>query len=746
MTDEISSLLPNAGTLHGSQTEARTASAIPSAGGAQGTQEPDWETFYARLKARQKLDAQAERDRDLDRFARSPECGENDATFDYLDTYCERSFGIRPNRGNYFNTDLGEETALKPFASAERYLNALMLIKRHGYEAIASDRYRAATKAEATGDLRALARALDVPTEKAVARADGAHAFFDPGMTEAFGNAVEARTDEEIEDDVKDALARVKGENFIAMMGAVGYDFDDDDKALLQAALAKGDGMPAEFEPHLASVFRESPEKAARLAAMVDRTRKVESAWLLDVVWRPLWTDGIWRAAKNQAAAIADAATPSINFAAFDEIVRGSSDSAKYYWNDDERAEYSRLVGLARTRQTQVQERGLAAPMFGVFTPSGTPVDEEEAKRRVDMACARRLAREALPRDEQVRRRREQLLIEDAIGYRQTYEYGYASRAIAGALSSVGYMATSSAGMGVGFALNTLAQFQSIRDDMVRDGLDPDAALGAQLVAATVWSAIEKAQLSTAFGKPLTGLQRKVMAMRIAGAKGAMGKFAAIGALARSGSKELLVSTLAESVEEGLQGGVEGFTRGALWTGDSRKAFDDAVRQAGNDFVESLGSMAVIAGAGMGWKAVTANRQARSYESLADFAAKRRRAVSAVTGKTLSPDEATPKEAQRALDDVKETLRRHGGDITSALDEVRERIGLDERGLREVGDYLDLQAALVEVARQEKDAKTALRLADFAGGQFAVGAPGMRLAPQALYDLVLPGTDRKSVV
>lgn len=745
MKEEISSLLPNAETLPGSQTEANPASSSPSAGGTQATQEPDWETFYAQLKARQKLDAQAERDRDLDRFARSPECGENDATFDYLDTYCEKSFGIRPNRGNYFNTDLGEDTALKPFASAERYLNALMLIKRHGYEAIASDRYRAATKAEATGDLRELARTLGVPTEKMVSKADGAHAFFDPGMTEGLGNALEARTDEEIEEDVKDALARVKGENFIAMMGAVGYDFDDDDKALLQAALAKGDGMPAEFEPHLAAVFRESPEKAARLAAMVDRTRKVESDWLRDVVWRPLWTDGIWRAAKNQAAAITDALTPAINFAAFNEIVKGSSDSAKYYWNDDERAEYARLVGLARTRQTQVQERGLTAPMFGVYTSSVTPMNEEEAKRRVDDMCVRRLAREALPRDEQIRRRREQLLLEDAVGYRQTYEYSYANRAIAGALSSVGYMATSSVGMGAGFTLNTLAQFQSIRDDMIRDGLDPDAAIGAQIFSATVWSAIEKAQFSTAFGKPLTGLQRKVMAMRIASANGAMSKFAAIGALARAGSKELLVSTITESIEEGLQGGVEGFTRSALWTGDYRKAFADAVRQAGSDFVESLGSMALIAGAGTGWKAVTSNRQAQSYESLADFAAKRRRAVNAVTGKTYASDEAIPKEAQHALNDVKETLKRHGGDITSALDELRERIGLDEKGIREVGDYLDLQAALVEVARQEKDAKTALRIADFAGNPFPVGAPGSRLDAQALYDLVLPGTKVEDV-
>lgn len=748
MTDEISSLLPNAGILPGNRTEARTPTANPAPEGAQatqGTQEPDWETFYAKLQARQKLDAQAERDRDLDRFARSPECGENDATFDYLDTYCERSFGIRPNRGNYFNTDLGEETSLKPFASAERYLNALMLIKRHGYEAIASDRYRAVTKAEATGDLRELARALDVPTEKIVPKADGAHAFFDPGMAEGLGNAVEARTDEEIEEDVKNALAKVKGENFIATMRAVGYDFDDDDKALLQAALAKGDGMPTEYEPHLASVFRENPEKAARLAAMVDRTRKVESDWLRDIVWRPLWTDGIWRAAKSQAAAITDAATPAINFAAFDEIVSGSSDSAKYYWNDDERAEYARLVGIARSRQTLAQERGLTAPMFGVYSQSGTPVDEEEAKRRVDAACARRLAREALPRAEQVRRRREQLLLEDAVGYKQTYEYAYHNRAIAGALSSVGYMATASVGMGAGFALNTLSQFQTIRDDMIRDGLDPDTALGAQLVSAAVWSAIEKAEFSTGFGKPLTGLQRKVMAMRIASAKGTRSKFAAIGALARAGSKELLVSTLAESVEEGLQGGVEGFTRGELWTGDARKAFGEALRQAGSDFFESLGSMALIAGAGTGWKSFTSNRQAKSYESLADFATKRRRAVSAVTGKTISPDEATPKEAQHALNDVKETLNRHGGDITSALDELRERIGLDERGLREIGDYLDMQGALVEVARQEKDAKTALRLAAFAGGHLTVGKPGAHLDAQALYDIVLPGTKVEDV-
>jgi len=702
------------------------SAAEPDANPAQpfASTQPDWNKFYAGLKASQRFDENARLDQDLDRFARSEEYGENDQTFDFLDTYCEKRYGVRPNRGNYFNDDRGEDTKLKPFENAERYMNTLMLVKRRGYEAIASDEYRAATKAESesAGDIRALAKALKIDTQKRQA--------FTDRMGLGIGTELVEKTDAEVEEDVKGTLARIKGQNFIRMMDVVGYDFDDDDKKLLHAALVKGDGIPREFEAHFASVIRESPEKANRLLAMIDRTRKVESQWMTDNVIRPLWHDGIWGAAKRQAYAIADAASIGINAAAFHETVAGSTDSAKYYWNDAEKAEYARLVESAQYRSS----------LFSDSADDAKAVAADDARRRVDWMCARRIAKEAMPRADRIRERREQLLLEDVMGYKTTYGYNYASKSVAGAFSSVGYMVTSVAGGGIGIGLNTLAQFQQVRDDVLTNGGDPDEAIGAQLLSAAIWSAIERLEVATAFGKPLTGLQKKMMAARIWKTSWAEGRLAKIGQLVRAGSKELAVTTLAESVEEGLQGGIEGFTATALKTHDGKKAFDEALRRTGADFVESLGTMALIGGVGTAKKAVTSNSDAKSWESLADFAARRQNAINIVTGKIATPDERTPENVKKALDEALTIWKKHGGDAAAAVDEMRERYGLDETEVRNIGDYFDLQNALLEVARKDGDAETAMNLAKFAGNAFKIGAPGQALDPQALYDLILPGT------
>lgn len=686
-------------------------------------------TFGAQLERaerRRAIERANRLDRGLYEFLKTRDSIDEEKAFAFFDNYAKERFGFEAVHGDFWNNDH------KPFATADQYGTAMMALLTRGYEGIASERYVAVSKAEASGDFRALAKALGVPT---VATAP------DPGASPSAGMGFQfqtvERTDDEMREEVSAALAKVKGENFLATLAAIGYDFDKDDKALLRASMTKGDGMPPEWEPHLARVLKESPEKGARLLAMIDRTRRVESHWVYDNIWRPLWDEGIWRSAKNQAAAITDAATGHINASAFHEHVSGSTDSAKYYWNDAERAEYRRLTENAASSASALRRES--------SVHEATP---DEAKRRVDWMCARRLAREALPRAEQLRRRREQLLIEDALGYKQTAEYNYFSRSIAGAFSSVGYMATASVGMGAGFALNTLAQFQQIRDDLLRDGYDPDDALAAQAISAVAWSLVEKAEFATALGRPITGLQKKVLAARIARAAFGKGKASLIGKAVRAGSWELAVTTVAESVEEGVQGGIEGFTSSALRDRGFVQSLADGMTQAAGDFVDSLGSMAIIGGAGMVVKTARSNRDAASLESLSDFAAKRVRAVNAMQGRLADAAELapTPEEAKRALAEVRATLARHGGDIASALDELRDRHGLNENALRDIGDYLDLQSALQGVARSyaDTDAATAEFLADFAdgfeGGRFAVGAPGSRLDAQRLYDVLLPGT------
>lgn len=692
-----------------------------------GTAEEDggWEAFYNRFKDDQRVRRELELDRGLREFLKSPEARDEDTAFRRLDEYSRARFGLDAERGDAWNADR------KPFATASQYADALVGITRRGYEAVATDEWRAWTRASREERMRI----AGVNPNKAAASDETPGAF---ATADAFAfQRVVPKTDEEIDAEIADYGARIEGQNFLGVMRAYDarFGFTPDERALVRAALRHGDGLPEEMAWDFERVLRADPERGRALKDLVDRTRRTERRWWRDNAVDP-FVGGFERIRRGLEDAFGEFAGPMALEAQMLALVGGSADSGRWWWNDAERAEYARLKDLYAA-DARLRAYATADP-----------------KRLVDNMCARRLALEAVPAEERRRARRERVILEDALSHKPTVAYDYASRTLAGVLSTLPYMAVTAAPY-AGFAANVLSQFETVRDGIILDGGDEDEAVGAQLLLAAGWAGIEKAQLGHLFGKPLTGLRRKAMLAKIYKASWEGGRLAKIGAYARQGAKEAVAATLAESMEEGLQGALEAgemeWFAGRGGGHDGVATLAAALKGGAGDFVESLGTMGVLSLVGAGVKVGRVNRDARGAESLAEYAAAALRAKNVLRGTVMNPERPgadVPEAARRAVQEVWSIWRRHAEDGTggvAALDEIRERYGLDEAQTRDVGDWLDLRDNLVEAARHADTDEEGRFVAGVAGGMFRIGAPGSHLDAQALYDVVLPGTKVEEV-
>lgn len=694
---------------------------------AAGTAEEDggWEAFYNRFKDDQRVRRELELDRGLREFLKSPEARDEDTAFRRLDEYSRARFGLDAERGDAWNADR------KPFATASQYADALVGITRRGYEAVATDEWRAWTRASREERMRI----AGVNPNKAAASDETPGAF---ATADAFAfQRVVPKTDAEIDAEIADYGARIEGQNFLGVMRAYDarFGFTPDERALVRAALRHGDGLPEEMAWDFERVLRADPERGRALKDLVDRTRRTERRWWRDNAVDP-FVGGFERIRRGLEDAFGEFAGPMALEAQMRALVGGSADSGRWWWNDAERAEYARLKDLYAA-DARVRAYAAADP-----------------KRLVDNMCARRLALEAVPAEERRRARRERVILEDALSHKPTVAYGYASRTLAGVLSTLPYMAVTAAPY-AGFAANVLSQFETVRDGIILDGGDEDEAVGAQLLLAAGWAGIEKAQLGHLFGKPLTGLRRKAMLAKIYKASWEGGRLAKIGAYARQGAKEAVAATLAESMEEGLQGALEAgemeWFAGRGGGHDGVATLAAALKGGAGDFVESLGTMGVLSLVGAGVKVGRVNRDARGADSLAEYAAAALRAKNVLRGTVMDPERPgadVPEAARRAVQEVWSIWRRHAEDGTggvAALDEIRERYGLDDAQTRDVGDWLDLRDNLVEAARHADTDEEGRFVAGVAGGMFRIGAPGSHLDAQALYDVVLPGAKVEEV-
>ena len=663
----------------------------PAAGDTPATPKRDaYLDFLDNLQAKQKYARGVELDRDLYEFYNSGDAKDEEKAFAFYDKWTQDRFGVGTTRGDIWTRDR------KGFDNAQQYGNALFGLSQRGYAAIASPEYKAWEKACAAGDRAEMMRLAGI--DPTVTEREGEAPAYTVGAAGAIVDnrplVSRQKTDEEIDEELDAHNAKMKSENWLGAFRAMdaAYHFTDEEKELVRASLRSGDGLPKEYEDTYAGIIRGDVSRAAVLNYLIDNGRHVESRWLRDNVVLPFTSvvKSFWQGAKDtfEEASLSRAYTRA-NY----ETVRSSSDSAKFYWNDEERAEYKRLLDsgeLAREAEARHYANADLA---------------EIAKERVDAQCARRLADEAKPREQYLRERRERLYLEDALSPKAAGDYGWFSRSVSGAISTLPYMAMSATP--AGFAWNVAAQFQDVRNDLILRGEDPDKALFFQAFSATAWAAIEKVQWGGLFGKELSNLAKKRLLGNVLQKAWGAGKLQGIGTLLKEGGKDVLKKTVKESLEEGMQGGLEGWTREYLRSADLSKAMDAAVGQAASDFVDSLGAMGLVSLASTGAKFSGARHAAVGIDDLVEVAQAKIHALNTYKNTLFDPEKGAPdaqlnKQTAAFAADCQSIMDAHvkdGSGAIAAMDEIAAKYALAPKESQVIAEWLDLRQNAIGMAK-----------------------------------------------
>ena len=663
----------------------------PAAGDTPATPKRDaYLDFLDNLQAKQKYARGVELDRDLYEFYNSGDAKDEEKAFAFYDKWTQDRFGVGTTRGDIWTRDR------KGFDNAQQYGNALFGLSQRGYAAIASPEYKAWEKACAAGDRAEMMRLAGI--DPTVTEREGEAPAYTVGAAGAIVDnrplVSRQKTDEEIDEELDAHNAKMKSENWLGAFRAMdaAYHFTDEEKELVRASLRSGDGLPKEYEDTYAGIIRGDVSRAAVLNYLIDNGRHVESRWLRDNVVLPFTSvvKSFWQGAKDtfEEASLSRAYTRA-NY----ETVRSSSDSAKFYWNDEERAEYKRLLDsgeLAREAEARHYANADLA---------------EIAKERVDAQCARRLADEAKPREQYLRERRERLYLEDALSPKAAGDYGWFSRSVSGAISTLPYMVMSATP--AGFAWNVAAQFQDVRNDLILRGEDPDKALFFQAFSATAWAAIEKVQWGGLFGKELSNLAKKRLLGNVLQKAWGAGKLQGIGTLLKEGGKDVLKKTVKESLEEGMQGGLEGWTREYLRSADLSKAMDAAVGQAASDFVDSLGAMGLVSLASTGAKFSGARHAAVGIDDLVEVAQAKIHALNTYKNTLFDPEKGAPdaqlnKQTAAFAADCQSIMDAHvkdGSGAIAAMDEITAKYALAPKESQVIAEWLDLRQNAIGMAK-----------------------------------------------
>ena len=663
----------------------------PAAGDTPATPKRDaYLDFLDNLQAKQKYARGVELDRDLYEFYNSGDAKDEEKAFAFYDKWTQDRFGVGTTRGDIWTRDR------KGFDNAQQYGNALFGLSQRGYAAIASPEYKAWEKACAAGDRAEMMRLAGI--DPTVTEREGEAPAYTVGAAGAIVDnrplVSRQKTDEEIDEELDAHNAKMKSENWLGAFRAMdaAYHFTDEEKELVRASLRSGDGLPKEYEDTYAGIIRGDVSRAAVLNYLIDNGRHVESRWLRDNVVLPFTSvvKSFWQGAKDtfEEASLSRAYTRA-NY----ETVRSSSDSAKFYWNDEERAEYKRLLDsgeLAREAEARHYANADLA---------------EIAKERVDAQCARRLADEAKPREQYLRERRERLYLEDALSPKAAGDYGWFSRSVSGAISTLPYMVMSATP--AGFAWNVAAQFQDVRNDLILRGEDPDKALFFQAFSATAWAAIEKVQWGGLFGKELSNLAKKRLLGNVLQKAWGAGKLQGIGTLLKEGGKDVLKKTVKESLEEGMQGGLEGWTREYLRSADLSKAMDAAVGQAASDFVDSLGAMGLVSLASTGAKFSGARHAAVGIDDLVEVAQAKIHALNTYKNTLFDPEKGAPdaqlnKQTAAFAADCQSIMDAHvkdGSGAIAAMDEIAAKYALAPKESQVIAEWLDLRQNAIGMAK-----------------------------------------------
>ena len=369
---------------------------------------------HARFTERQAANERMRMDYELGKFLRSPEARDPERKFAYLDDYSAKRWGVRNVHGSAWTK---ERT---PFATADQYADAMVGMVVRGYEAISTPEYNAWMAARESGNRAEMIRLAGIDTRKVGIEQSGAKSVYSPAPMATLTD----KTDEEIDGELADYNARMEGQNFVGVFRTydAAYHFTDDEKAAIEASLAKGDGLPEEYADWYATLVHDDPNRAAVIGSMVDLARRRQSAWYRDNVVMPLM-DG-WKRVKSGVANLGE----TVRGFVFRRSMHGilNADAGRSCWNGAEHAEYAKRVEAYGKR---------------IHFPRGPErsARENRIREEVDRMCVDRLREEAMPKAVRYREGCERWLLADALGHKQTVEYDFWGRFVAGILLSHSY-------------------------------------------------------------------------------------------------------------------------------------------------------------------------------------------------------------------------------------------------------------------------------------------------------------------
>ena len=696
----------------GSQTLATLNAPQPNAPWEKPAEKED--PFAAQAKKAEEVRTAAllkaandQQDREVLRFLLSPEAEDDDLAFKTLDAYSQNRWGVSASHGDMWTSDR------QPFKDAKLYRDKMVGFLMRGYEGFASPEYNEWQRAKEKGDRAAMMKLAGVDAHN-----------FDYSMGGYLAGGVAgggaSKTDAEIDEELKDYDAKMSGQNFVGMFRV--YDdakhFTDEERDFIMSAVKGGEGLPADKAASFEKYCYENPDRAAFVCNLIDASRKKEARWWRDNVANPL-VNGVVMFHDGLEAMESD--TDGYARVLRDEMRRERQKDGKFYWNDAERGEYERLKADAERK-------------WGAGTQNLT-VALSVAEESVDAKCAMRRAEEALPRELRNERRCARILAREATRYRPTWEYDGFSKAVEGVFSTLPYMAVTAVPY-LGFALNVAQQMGNTRDELIREGADPDESVGLQFASALVWAATEKLQYEGLFNKSFTNIRRKQFFTDVMRTAWKDGKIKKIGNAVLHGSKEAALTTLFESLQEGAQGVVEGATNAYLL--DTAKGvplekrivdtISKGTEQGYEDFVGSLGTMGILGSIGAAHKFSRENRNAVDTNDLLEYAATQNRAMNVFKNTTAKPDGeedagAVSEGVARMKSECLDIVQKHkedGSGFLAAMDEIREKYELDESEARTVADYLDLRENLIDSARNA-DSDAQMEMIARMGGLYRVG-------------------------
>ncbi len=698
-------------TEEAAEQQNAAGAAQPSPINAQQTQQqaqpkqPDaWDTFFATLQEKQAYNKQVsiynrgvELDRELYNYAVADNGEDQEKSFTFYDDWVKQRYGIRGEKGRVFN-----EGKL-PFTDSRDYRDLLVRTMTQGYKAFDDD---ILTKWMGVQN-------ADRETKMKVAGIDPYTIDLTSDSLVAVGLAAPKRrlkTDEEIDQELAEYNAKVMSRHFIMTYKVFddAYHFSDEEREVIEAALRNGDGLPKDMEDAYLRATGGDPERMAIINHMIDMSRKKEpwrwekrhfwkaplanslklynrvEQWKYDIIWQPLSQTVVdfFNGARETEE---DIATSIILQREIRSQIKNSPNAAKFYWNEEERTEYERLC----TEYERIGENK----------------GELIARNLVNEMCVKRLVDEAKPHEVYLQERRERLFLREATMHKPTVEYAWYNNALAGAVSSVPYMAATISP--VGFIANVNSQFQSVRDGLILRGEDPDKAVGLQIAGAVIWAGIEKAQLAHGFGKPLTGLERKTILMRILDTAWKDGKLKIVGQAGLAYAKEVGVKTAFESGEEALQRMAQTGLESYLAKGFTMQILYDMLNDGTTEYFQSMPSMFFLSLAGGGISMARANRTAINTDSLVAYAAKQNRALNTFKGTLFNPeagksDADLNKQTQafkKDCEEIWENHRKDGSGGVAALNEIRDKYTLSQKEAEIIGDWLDARTAGLEAAK-----------------------------------------------